>query len=264
VDGKSVVNPPVWRLWRSLYPTGRLVSSACDLLRYARFHLSDGADIEGSPVLSAASLRAMRTQLGPGGTDGCEIDGVGVNWFQRRTAEGVPVYHWPGSWAGQYASLMFEPDRGFAFTLLTNGPSGLRDDFLDGDWVIEHFVGLHNPPAAPQTLTAAQLAPYEGRYTGQVIDPPPGVSGETVEISFVLRAADGGLRMRFLDDVNQELDPGPENTASEIGLAFYRDNYVVLLDDAGNPTATRADFVPGATGDIAWFSFIGNLYRHMD
>src|SRR5262249_21124619 len=155
----------------SLYPTGGLVSSARDLLRYARFHLSDGADIEGSPVLTAASLRAMRTQLGPGGTDGCEIDGVGVNWFQRRTAEGVPVYFWPGSWAGQSSSLTFVPDRGFALTLQTNGPSGLRDDFLVDDWVLERFVGLHNPPAVPQTLTAAQLAPYEGRYTAQVIDP---------------------------------------------------------------------------------------------
>ena len=234
LDGASVVNPPAWRLWRSLYPTGGLVSSARDLLRYARFHLSDGANIEGPPVLSAASLQAMRTELGPGGTDGCEIDGIGVNWFQRRTAEGVPVYFWPGSWAGQYSSLTFVPDRGFALTLQTNGASGLRDDFLVDDWVLEHFVGLHNPPAVPQTLTAAQLAPYEGRYTAQVIDPPQGVSG-TVETSLAIRAADGGLRVRLAGDSSQELDPAPGNTASETQLSFYRDNYVVLLDAEGNP-----------------------------
>jgi CubicO group peptidase (beta-lactamase class C family) len=263
-DGVPVVQPSWWRLWRTLNPTGGLITSARDLLRYARFHLSDGADIEGSPVLSAASLRAMRTQLGPGGTDSCEIDGVGVNWFQRRTAEGVPVYFWPGSWAGQYSGFTFVPDRGFALTLQTNGPSGLRDDFVLDDWVLERFVGLHNPPAVPQTLTAAQLAPYEGRYTAQVIDPPPGASGVTVDISLVLRAADGGLRLRPVEDANQELDPDPGSTASETQLAFYRDNYVVLLDAGGNPTAVREDFVPDANGQIAWFRFGGNLYRHMD
>jgi hypothetical protein len=61
------------------------------------FLLSDGADMEGPPALSAASLQAMHLDLGPGGTDGCEIDGVGVNWSQRRTAEGIPVYFSPGS-----------------------------------------------------------------------------------------------------------------------------------------------------------------------
>lgn len=40
VDGKSVVNPPVWRLWRSLYPTGGLVSSMRDLLHYAPASIS--------------------------------------------------------------------------------------------------------------------------------------------------------------------------------------------------------------------------------
>jgi hypothetical protein len=113
-------------------------------------------------------------------------------------------------------------------------------------------------------LTAAELAPYEGRYTAQVIDPPPGVSGKTEEELLVLRAADGGLRMRLLGDGNQELHPEPVTTASETQLAFYRDNYVVPLDATGNPSAIRADFVPGPNGAIAWFRFGGNLYRHMD
>jgi CubicO group peptidase (beta-lactamase class C family) len=267
VDGVSVVNPPAWRLWRSLYPTGGLVSSARDLLRYARFHLHDGAGVEGPSVLSAASVRAMRTQLGPGGTDGCEIDGVGVNWFQRRTAEGVPVYYWPGSWAGQYSSLMFIPDRGFAFTLQTNADSAesLRTSLTaTGDWLLEHFAGLHNPPAVPQTLTAAQLAPYEGRYTFQVIDPPQGVTG-TVETALVIRSADGGLRVRLASgDSNPELEPELGNTVSETQAAFYRDNYVILLDANGQPTDDRADFLPGPNGDIAWFRLNGNLYRHMN
>jgi CubicO group peptidase (beta-lactamase class C family) len=229
VDGKSVVHAPAWRMQRSLYPTGGLVSSARDQLRWARFHLSDGADIEGPPVLSVASLQAMHTNLGPGGTIPYETGGVGVNWWLRLTAEDVPVWQHNGDWAGQHASLFFVPDHGFAFTALVNSDSGngLLSDLSYGNWVLERFAGLHNPPAEPQMLSAAALAPYEGRYVAREIDPPPGDSAET---TFVMRAADGGLRMRRVSgDTNPELDPDNGEAGPEVQLTFYRDNYVVVL-----------------------------------
>jgi CubicO group peptidase (beta-lactamase class C family) len=263
VDGISMVNPPVWRVWRSLHPTGGLVSSARDLLRYARFHLSDGADIGGPPVLSAASLQAMRTDLGPGGTLVVEFDGVGVSWFQRNTAEGVPVYQHIGDWAGQHSGLLFEPVRGFAFTMLTNADSAttLLSNFFADDWALQRFAGLRDPPAVPQTLTAAQLAPYEGRYTAQEIDPPPGDSAET---SVLIRAGDGVLGIRLISgDANPELDPPVGNSATDIRAAFYRDNYLVALDAGGQPAAFRMMFVPGPDGHIDWLSLGGRLHRHM-
>ena len=264
VDGESVVNPAGWRVWRSLYPTGGLVSSAGDLLRYARFHLSGGADVEGPPVLSAASLRAMRTDLGPGGTINVEFDGVGVSWFQRATAEGVAVYQHTGDWAGQHCGLLFVPSRGFAFTMLTNSDSAtaLLSSFFVDDWALQRFAGLHNPPAVPRTLTAAQLAPYEGLYVTREIDPPPGDSAET---SLVIRAVDGVLGVRLISgDTNPEIDSDSGNTTSEGQAAIYRGNYVVALDAGGQPAAARSMFVPGPDGDIAWLSTAGRLYRHMD
>jgi CubicO group peptidase (beta-lactamase class C family) len=263
VDGASVVNPPAWRLWRSLFPTGGLVSSARDLLRYARFHLSDGADVAGPLVLSSASLQAMRTNLGPGGTAGSEIDGVGLNWFQRRTAEGIPVYFWPGTWPGQFSGLLFVPDRGFALGLLTNADSaaGLRSDLIAiGDWVLDRFARLHNPPAVPQMLTAAQLAPYEGRYVQHVVDPPP---GDAEESWLEIRASEGRLQIRSIPSPSTP-EPNPDLDGSWSDVAFYRYNYVVALDAEGNPADTRADFVPGPNGDIAWYRLGGELYRHMD
>jgi CubicO group peptidase (beta-lactamase class C family) len=263
VNGESVVNPPVWRIWRSLFPTGALVSSARDLLRYARFHLSDGADIEGPPVLSAASLQAMRSDLGPGGTIPFETGGVGVNWWLRLTAEGVPVWQHNGDWAGQHAAVFFIPDQGLAFTGLVNSDSGngLLRDLSDGDWLLERFTGLHNPPAVPQTLSASQLAPYEGRYTAQAIDPPPGDSAET---TIIIRALDGRLGVRLVSgDTTPELDPELVATTPEFQAAFYRDNYVVGLDANGQPVPFRANFLPGPNGDIAWLSLGGRLHRHM-
>jgi hypothetical protein len=116
----------------------------------------------------------MRTDLGPGGTLGIEIDGVGVTWWQHRTAEGVPVIQHGGDWPGQHSGFFFVPDRGFALTVLTNctsGPSLIAELFLD-DWALRLFAGLSNPPAVPRTLTPAQLAPYEGLYWAQEVDPP--------------------------------------------------------------------------------------------
>jgi CubicO group peptidase (beta-lactamase class C family) len=263
VDGVSVVNPPVWRVWRSLNPTGGLVSSARDLLRYARFHLSDGEDIEGPTVLSPATLQAMRTDLGPGGTLEVEIDGYGVTWFQRATAEGVPVYQTGGDWPGQHSRMLFIPARGFVFAMLTNSDSGsgLLSDLFVTDWALQRFAGLHNPPAVPWTMSAAQLAPYEGRYVAREIDPPPGDSAET---SLFLRAINGRLGLRVVfGDTNAELDPEGGNATPEGQAAFYRDNYVVALDAGGQPTAFRSMFVPGPNGEIAWLSAAGRLHRHM-
>jgi CubicO group peptidase (beta-lactamase class C family) len=263
MDGRSVVSPPAWGMQRTLFPTGGLISSVRDQLRYAAFHLSDGAAVAGPPVLSAASLRAMRTQLGPGGTLGFELDGVGVNWFQRPTAEGIPVYQWGGDWAGQHSGFLFVPERGFALTVLTNADAaiGLREELaFSGDWALERFAGLHNPPALPLTLSDAQLAPYEGRYVAREVDPP---AGEAEETWLEFRAAEGRLQARGIPAPGTpELDPDLGGSWTE--AAFYRDNYVVALDAEGNPTAGRSDFVPGPDGKIAWFRAGGRLHRHMD
>jgi CubicO group peptidase (beta-lactamase class C family) len=252
-DGVPIVQPSWWRLWRTLNPTGGLISSARDLLRYARFHLGELAAADGAPVLSPAALRAMRTDLGPGGTNGYEIDGVGVNWFMRRTAEGVHVVEWDGDWLGQCAAFFFVPERGFALTLLTNATSGamLRNDLVFDDWALERFAGLHNPPAVPLALPAARLAPYEGRYVAREISPPP---GEAEETWFELSAADGRLRAQMI---------AGEITA-EISFAFYRDNYVVALYPDGRPSAGRGNFVPGPDKHIAWFSYNGRLHARQE
>jgi CubicO group peptidase (beta-lactamase class C family) len=246
---QPVVQPALWRLWRTLDPTGGLIASTRDLLRYARFHLSDGATAD-APLLSPATLRAMRTDLGPGGTMETDFDGVGVTWFQRSTADGVPVYKHTGDWPGQAAGVLFVPARGFAMTVLTNATSGmpLRDELMFADnGPLHQFTGLRYPPAVPQVLAAVRLAPYEGRYWAEVIAPPPGDAAETW---FELTAREGRLDVQMLAG----------EVALTAKLAFYRDNYARILDSNGAPVVLRADFVPGPDGRIAWFRFGGRLH----
>jgi CubicO group peptidase (beta-lactamase class C family) len=249
-DDQAVVQPPMWRFPQSLNPTGGLISSARDQLRYARFHLGDGTTADGTPLLTPRSLLAMRSDLGPGGTIVVEIDGVGVTWWRRRTAEGVPVFQHGGSWQGQYSGFFFVPARGFAMTLLTNATGGpkLVHELFFTDWALRQFAGLSDPPAVPRTLPPAQLAPYEGRYQAGAIPPfgPPDTFGE---LWFEVRAADGGLRARSDDD-------------TELTLAFYRDDSVLATDQDGQ--TQRADFVRGPDGRIAWFRERGRLFAHQD
>ena len=162
----------------------------------------------------------------------------------------MPVYKHTGDWPGQAAGLLFVPARGFAMTVLTNATSGmpLRDELMFADnGPLRLFTGLRYPPAVPQVLTAARLAPYEGRYWAQVIAPPPGDAAETW---FEFTARDGRLATQMLAGEN----------ALTTQMAFYRDNYVRILDPSGEPVVLRADFIPGPDGRIAWFRFGGRLH----
>src|SRR4051794_8781112 len=109
-----------------------------------------------------------------------------------------------GDLAGQHSGFLMVPDRGFVLVMLTNsegGPEPLTE-FFAGDSALRRYAGVSNLPAVLETLTPAELAPYEGRY-----------------------------------------------------LYLYSN-----FD--GRSTSTRADFVRGADGEVAWLRTGGRLVRH--
>jgi CubicO group peptidase (beta-lactamase class C family) len=263
VDGQPVVAPALWRLPRSIHPTGGLISSARDQLRYARFHLGDGTAPDGTRLLSDASLVAMRSDPGPGGTLYVELDGVGVNWMLRPSAEGVRIVQHGGDVPGQHSGFLMVPERGFALTVLTNaqgGPKLVLDLFAD-DWALRRFAGVSNLPAVPRALSPGELAPYEGRYERQEINERGAVEETVIE----LRGDQGQLHAtsthQLPPPVPAPTDPAP--AVQEYRLAFYRDDYVLVLDATGQPVGSRADFVRDADGRVAWLRLGGRLHRHV-
>ena len=241
---RAVVMSGAWAFPRSIDSTGGLISSAREQLAYMRFHLGDGKGADGKRVLTPQSLKAMRSNPGPGGTVTIEIDGVCVGFWQRRTAEGVPVFQHGGSWGGQNSDFFFVPDRQFAFTALTNSTSGPRllAELGRSGWALNQFCGLSNPPAMPKAQPAARLAQYEGHYKAQVI-PPFGPPDQFLEQAIEVKAADGGLRV---------------TGDSELSLAFYRDEYVLTTDPQGQ--VNRSDFLRGPDGRVAWLRDGGRLW----
>jgi hypothetical protein len=232
-----------WAFPRSIDSTGGLISSAREQLAYARFHLGDGAAADGKRVVTPQTLQAMRSNPGPGGTITMEIDGVCVGFWQRRTAEGVPVFQHGGSWGGQNSDFFFVPDRQFAMTVLTNSTGGpkLIAELGRSGWALTNFCGLSNPPAEPKPQPVARLKDYEGHYQGWVI-PPDGPPDKIVELHAELKAADGGLRAAG---------------DFELSLAFYRDDYVLTTAPGGE---VKRYFLRGPDGKIAWLRDGGRLF----
>jgi CubicO group peptidase (beta-lactamase class C family) len=249
VNDQAVFTPQLWYMPRAGHPDGGLISSARDQLRFARFHMGNGRAADGTRLLAPASLAAMRSDPGPGGTLAAEIDGFGVSFGLRRTAEGIHVVVHGGTWPGQPSGFLFVPEREFAMTMLTNSDGGrrLRAELFDDDWALQRFAGLHYPPALPTRLPPERLLPYEGTYVGRTVDE----SGQWLETVLSLHARDGMLR--------GEMEQA--GSVGDIEFQFYRDEYVLVLRDDGAPPGTsRANFVRGTDGRVAWLSNAGRLF----
>jgi CubicO group peptidase (beta-lactamase class C family) len=257
INGKPVVDPSLWPFPRSCDPTGGLISSVRDQLRWARFHLGDGTARGGTRLLSKRSLVAMRSNPGPGGTLIVELEGMGITWMLRPSAQGIRVIQHGGNWPGQSSGFMMVLSRGFAITLLTNseGGPGLTNALFGDDWALKRFAGVSNLPAAVKRLSAGELAPYEGRYISQGITG----SGSVVRTVIDLRGHEGQLRgsRSFANDTTDPTGADGE----ELGLAFYRRDFGLDLDAGGNPVGARSDFLRGADGKVAWFRTHGRLFR---
>lgn len=245
--GKPVAQPAYFAMPRSIHAAGGLISSARDQLRWARFHLGDGRiPGGGGRLLTPSSMRTMQSHPGPGGTLFVELDGVGVTWMLRPTAEGPKVVQHGGDWAGQHSGFLMVPERGFALTVLTNsegGPGLLAELFAD-DWALRRFAGVRNLPAHPRTLPAAELAAYAGVYSAEQIL----TDGSTAALELDLVPDAGQLSVQL---------GGQEG----LRLAFYRKDYVLALEPSGADTHSRANFVRGPDGTVVWLRFGGRLFR---
>ncbi|HVB26373.1 MAG TPA: serine hydrolase domain-containing protein [Mycobacteriales bacterium] len=177
-DGQVTVSRP-WALPRGGNPAGGMSATAADQLAWARFHLGDGTAPDGSRLLSGELLRRMQqpTVDMVGSALG---DHVGISWLLR-DIDGVALVGHGGSTIGQFSEFVLVPERGFAFTSLTNcGPNGpqLNDELQR--WALEQFLGVVDRDPEPILLSDAALAQYVGRY-------------ETIAAVCDVRAEDGRL-----------------------------------------------------------------------
>jgi CubicO group peptidase (beta-lactamase class C family) len=104
-----------WAIGRAGNGVGGVVSTVHDLLKYARFHMSNGR----KGMISGQSLAAMRVPQVDTGGRGM----MGITWFIRKVGD-VTVYAHGGATLGQQAYFFFIPEKDFACAILTNSDDG--------------------------------------------------------------------------------------------------------------------------------------------
>jgi CubicO group peptidase (beta-lactamase class C family) len=141
--GPNLPAPPYPRARR---PSGGLVSTVADVLRFGAWHL---ARPESAPQRVVA---------------GRPVGGVyGLGLFGERVA-GFDVWGHPGSYGGFEASLLTIPARGAVFVGLTNAERGRRAlRRIEDAWLTE-TVGAPRAVAPRVELSPDVLAGFAGRY----------------------------------------------------------------------------------------------------
>jgi CubicO group peptidase (beta-lactamase class C family) len=239
VDEKATVARP-WAFPRATTPVGGIVSTANDLMRYARFHLGDGTTPDGARLLSRESLELMRTPLADADLD----RKVGVSWFIRSVG-GVRLQYHGGVAIGQQGVLMLAPDRGEAVTVQTNSARGglLHQDVTT--WWLRQRLGIRVPEPVYIELERTRYTEYADRYRAELSDAE-------------LELADTGLVYRTFSHNKLNVQPKPPDPPAS-RVAFTSDARFTLLD--GPLKDTRGEFLRGPDGNVRYLRVGGRVYR---
>ncbi|MGI8588853.1 MAG: serine hydrolase domain-containing protein [Chloroflexia bacterium] len=233
-----------WALPRAAHPAGGIISTVKDQLLYARFQMGDGAAPDGTRLLTSASLSEMQQPRLPAANG----DFFGLTWFVRDVA-GTRLVRHGGATNGQLSAFQMVPARRFALTILTNAEQGslLNRDVVK--WALDHYLGVREAEPETLELTAAQLAPYTGRYV----------------------AASGDLDLTLGDDglITMQITPKggfpkpdspPPPAPPPVRLAFCGQDCVVVLDEPLKDT--RGEFLRDPDAGIAWLRIGGRVHKH--
>lgn len=163
VPGGAPTRQSRWTLTRANGPMGGIVATAADLLAFARMHLDGGRAADGTDVLPATLVEAMRQPQ------------VETPLPGEQQAIGWTVHQWDGTAClgqdantfGQRAFLRVVPSRRFAVCLLTNSSTGalLARDLLPvvvgdlAELAVPPQLGATHAVSATPGPTSASAAP---------------------------------------------------------------------------------------------------------
>jgi hypothetical protein len=144
-----------WAIGRAGNGVGGVVSTVHDLLKYARFHMSNGK----KNVISGKSLKAMRVPQVDAGPRGL----MGITWFIRKVGD-INMYAHGGATNGQQAYFFFIPKEDFALAILTNSDDGGILNTEITNYALELYFGAKPKLPKPIEKPAKELGEYVGRY----------------------------------------------------------------------------------------------------
>ena len=248
-DGSLHVYRP-WAEPRSASPAGGSIASCVrDQLAWARVHLgaSEAGD-SGEGVLPGNLLSRMQEPTVDAG--GALGDFVGIGWILR-DVEGVRVVEHGGGGAGHESTFAMVPDRGFAVTVLTNGPGGTELGNEIQRWALQRYLGVTEREPQPVKRSAQELTQYVGLF-------------ETIVVSMDVAVDDGYLRLtaRVKPEVRDKMmaqgeEPPPDPPPFSLGFLDTASDRFVVPD--GPLKGERGFFIRNESGEVDRVHFGGRL-----
>ena len=226
---------------RNRRPAGGVISTASDLLRFARMHMSDG-EIDGHRVLSEAAAKEMRT---PQTRAGGWANSWGVGWDIRPAGSTTVIGH-SGSISGFESLLTLVPDQQVAIVVLTNSGRGSAAYPAIEKWLLEHVCGLRQESPTTTCLSDAALRNLAGRY-------------ERPGYEITVSVSDSGLQLEFKGPhpLSGETVPYPS-----LQLVPISESEFVVQD--GQREDERVEFIPGEDGLPRFIRMHGRLANRVD
>ncbi|WP_027944545.1 serine hydrolase domain-containing protein [Amycolatopsis taiwanensis] len=162
---------PVWSLARSNAAAGSMLAMRPrDLLTFARMHLRNGIGPDGSPVLSPASIAAMRERQVDLPYLGTMGDSWGLGWEIFDFPETTVIGH-DGGTIGQSSFFRAVPEHDVAVALFTNGGDVMQLYLAIVGKVLAEVANVTLPPLpTPGAATPADVSRYLGTYSSDVAD----------------------------------------------------------------------------------------------
>lgn len=216
--GPDQVVYPKWQMPRSNAPAGSTLCLAPrELVRFGRMFLADGLAEDGTRVLSAESVAAMRA---------AQIDVPTVpGMLATAWGLGFELFDWgafghDGGTPGQSTYWRIVPGSDVVIAMSGNGGAiaGLIDDVALP--VLREATGLDLPglPLPPEQPAAVDAAPYVGTYRGPVM-------------TFEVAASGGGLEITLIPSEQMLSIGGAGTTAKYVHL--YDDSFIAEKPDDG-------------------------------
>ena len=239
VKGKVQVARP-WAIGRAGNGVGGVVSTVRDLLKYARFHMSNGK----KNVISGKSLRAMRVQQADAGARG----GMGITWFIRNVGD-VTIYSHGGATNGQQAYFFFIPDKDFALAILTNSDDGGIITAGITSYALELYFSAKSKLPKPIQSPPSALKEYAGRYQIGTECFDLKVKGKHLIYHHIPL---GGFP-------TPDTPPGP--AMPRMRFSFYEQDQVLGLDEPYKDAL--GDFIRDANGKLQFFRIGGRAHKKL-
>jgi CubicO group peptidase (beta-lactamase class C family) len=228
----GVVGP--WPVPRAANAAGGITTNVGSMLRYAAFHMSgDGLGATGTPVLTGASLRRMRTTVVA--KTGSDLT-MGLTWHLSRVG-GLTVAEHGGGTIGQISLLRLVPERAFALAIVTNsGRGGVLNTHV-ARAAMDEYLGIPYTPPSRMEMSTAALQEYTGTYARPYADVTVTVQGDALKLQVT-------PKMRGLDGKVSPAGP-PQSMA-----LLAKDRLLQL--DGPNAGERGGEFIRDANGRVAW------------